>query len=98
MGYALAEAAQTRGAAVTLVSGPVDLPVPRGAEAVFAGTAREMRDAVMRRIEKADMAVFAAAVADYEPVETSAVKIKKEAETFTLSLRKRPTSRSKRVE
>lgn len=90
MGYAMAEAAHARGAQVTLVSGPVGLPVPRGVEYAPAETAREMLDAVMRRIDTADIAVFAAAVADYEPVEAAADKIKKEQDLLTLTLRKTP--------
>src|SRR2546430_199153 len=53
MGYALAEAAAQRGAKVILVSGPVQLPEPRGVHVIHVHTAVEMRDAVMQRLSEA---------------------------------------------
>ena len=88
MGYALAEAAQARGAAVALVSGPTHLPTPLGVERIDVNTAREMRRAVLSRIDDADIAVFAAAVADYEPAEYSAEKLKKTDGGMTIRLQK----------
>ena len=90
MGYAMAEAAQARGAQATLVSGAVGLPVPRGVEYAPAETARDMLDAVMRRIGAVDLAVFAAAVADYEPIEAAPDKIKKEKDQMNVALQKTP--------
>ncbi len=90
MGYAIAEAAHARGAEVTLVSGAVGLPAPRGVEYASAETAREMLDAVMRRIAAVDVAVFAAAVADYEPIEAAPDKIKKGQDRIALTLQKTP--------
>lgn len=80
MGYALAQAAWRRGAAVTLVTGPSALEPPVGAELVRVETAREMHAAVAERVAGADVAVFAAAVADFRP-ETEAERKVKRAES-----------------
>ena len=77
MGYALAEAARLRGAAVTLVSGPTALAAPGGVEFVRVETAAQMRDAVLPRAAQADLILAAAAVADYRPAEFAAQKLKK---------------------
>lgn len=91
MGYALAEAAARRGARVTLISGPTSLAAPAGVDVERVTTAREMRDAVLRSLDGADVVIKAAAVADYAP-EPAAYKIKKEAsgETLTLMLQRTP--------
>lgn len=86
MGYALAEAARDAGHEVTLISGPVFLPAPTGIKLVKVETAREMFEAVQTHIASADVAIFAAAVADYRPVVKATQKIKKSAETLTLEL------------
>jgi len=87
MGYALAEAARDRGAAVTLVSAPTALPPPVGVEVIPVRTAAEMREAVLAAIPSADALVMAAAVADYRPAQAVPDKIRKEAaESVTLSL------------
>lgn len=90
MGYALAAAALTRGHGVTLVSGPVAIPAPAGAELVRVETAQEMYDAVAAEIGRADAAVFCAAVADYRVAEVAGEKIKKTGETLTLTLVRNP--------
>ena len=77
MGYALARAARLRGAEVTLVTGPATVPAPYGVTVVPVGTALEMRDAVLACIGEADVAIHAAAVADYRPASPSAGKIKR---------------------
>jgi len=77
MGYAIASQALRRGAVVTVVSGPVHLPVPSGAELVRVRSAREMHEAVMARFDRFDVLIMAAAVADYRPERTAAQKIKK---------------------
>ena len=77
MGYAIAAQALRRGAEVTIVSGPVQLPVPTGAEVVPVRSAREMHEAVMSRFDRFDVVIMAAAVADYRPVQRAAQKIKK---------------------
>ncbi len=67
MGYAIARVAAYRGADVTLVSGPVDLPRPLFVETVLVESAREMFEAVTARSGEQDIIVKAAAVADYRP-------------------------------
>jgi phosphopantothenoylcysteine decarboxylase/phosphopantothenate--cysteine ligase len=77
MGYALAQAAIDRGAAVTLVSGPTALPVPVGVHLVRVESAHEMQTAVAAAASGADALLMAAAVADFRPAAAAARKIKK---------------------
>jgi phosphopantothenoylcysteine decarboxylase/phosphopantothenate--cysteine ligase len=77
MGYALAEAALRRGATVILVSGPVALTAPSGAEVVHVGTAEEMRNAVIARAAEATVVIAAAAVADFRVRDRAQEKIKR---------------------
>lgn len=86
MGYALARACVQAGAEVVLVSGPVSLPVPLGATCVRVTSAREMRDSVRAHVDGADVFIGVAAVADYRPAEAAEHKMKKSADTLTLSL------------
>jgi phosphopantothenoylcysteine decarboxylase/phosphopantothenate--cysteine ligase len=90
MGYAVAEAAARRGAHVILVSGPTSLEAPAGVERVDVQTADEMYRAVLDKVANCSIAIFAAAVADYRPVEPSGQKIKRSRESFTLSLEPTP--------
>jgi phosphopantothenoylcysteine decarboxylase/phosphopantothenate--cysteine ligase len=90
MGYALAAAAQRRGARVILVSGPVCLGAPCGVEVVAVASAREMYAAVMAHADECSIIIKSAAVADYRPVERNGVKIKKDSEEMTLKLVKNP--------
>ncbi|HEX7126496.1 MAG TPA: bifunctional phosphopantothenoylcysteine decarboxylase/phosphopantothenate--cysteine ligase CoaBC, partial [Thermodesulfobacteriota bacterium] len=76
MGVAVARAARRRGAAVTLVAGPMEVRPPMGVEVVRVETAAEMAEAVLGRAEAADVVVMAAAVADYRPVKAADQKIK----------------------
>ena len=76
-GHAIAAAAAAAGAAVTLVSGPVNVPDPAGVNVVRVETARDMLDAVTKALP-ADVAVFAAAVADWRVEQPNAGKIKKQ--------------------
>jgi phosphopantothenoylcysteine decarboxylase/phosphopantothenate--cysteine ligase len=78
-GYALARAAVSRGAKVTLVSANVALPDPAGADIVRVGSAAELRAAVLDAAATADAVVMAAAVADFRPVSYAETKIKKTA-------------------
>nr|WP_321981097.1 bifunctional phosphopantothenoylcysteine decarboxylase/phosphopantothenate--cysteine ligase CoaBC [uncultured Cohaesibacter sp.] len=78
-GYALAAAARDAGARVTLVSGPVALEPPRGVEIIRVETAREMKEAVSGALP-ADIAIMAAAVADWHVANQGAEKIKKQAD------------------
>jgi len=79
MGYAIAREAAARGAKVVLVSGPTELPAPPGVERVPVQTAEEMRAAVLDHAPSADVIVKAAAVADFRPESSAAVKLKKAA-------------------
>ena len=90
MGYALAGAAAHEGHRVTLISGPCALEVPLGVDFLPVETAAEMYDAVSRYIGKSQIAIFAAAVADYRPVSVPDQKIKKIGDTLTLELIKNP--------
>ncbi len=76
MGYAIAEAAARRGAAVTLVT-TMGRPAPAAVDVVAVGTADEMADAVLSRYPEADVVVMAAAVADFRPKAVAAEKLKK---------------------
>ncbi|GAB2860226.1 bifunctional phosphopantothenoylcysteine decarboxylase/phosphopantothenate--cysteine ligase CoaBC [Actinoallomurus bryophytorum] len=78
-GYALARTALARGARVTLVAANVALPDPAGADVVPVGSAREMREAVLKAAADADAVVMAAAVADFRPSGYEDMKIKKTA-------------------
>lgn len=88
MGYALAEEAASRGANVTLVSGPTALKVNNpDINVVHVTSAREMLAACSEAVADTDIAIFAAAVADYAPAEYIDKKIKRETngiETITL--------------
>ena len=90
MGYALAEAAQARGARVILVSGPVSLQPPAGAKVVPVRTAAEMRDAVFAHLEPATIIVKCAAVADFRPSAVATEKIKKTGAPLSLELEPTP--------
>src|SRR5215831_6258317 len=76
-GYALAEAAVARGAAVTLVAANVGLADPAGAKVITVTSACQMREAVLSAAADADAVVMAAAVADYRPAARSEQKLKK---------------------
>ncbi|MFZ2269696.1 MAG: bifunctional phosphopantothenoylcysteine decarboxylase/phosphopantothenate--cysteine ligase CoaBC [Azonexus sp.] len=78
MGYALARAARQAGAEVTLVSGPVALPVPPGVECVKVRSALEMHAAVMKWAVSTDIFIGVAAVADYRVANAAEHKLKKD--------------------
>jgi len=86
MGYAIAEAANDAGHDVILISGPVNLDPPRGANFVSVSTSDEMRAAVDRHVGHCDVVVMCAAVADYKPAKVSSQKIKKQNAPRTLEL------------
>ena len=88
MGYALAEAAQALGCEVTLISGPVALAKPDGVNVVAVTSAQEMFEASQQRIETTEVAIFAAAVADYRPATVAEQKIKKAGQELNLKLEK----------
>ncbi|MER6717930.1 bifunctional phosphopantothenoylcysteine decarboxylase/phosphopantothenate--cysteine ligase CoaBC [Streptomyces halstedii] len=76
-GYALARTAVARGARVTLVEANTALPDPAGADVLRAGTAVQLREAVLKAAADADVVVMAAAVADFRPAAYATGKIKK---------------------
>ena len=77
MGYAIARMASYRGAEVTLVTGPTEIPKPRFVRVIPIESARQMYEAVVSEAEKQDIIIKAAAVADYRPAQVSEEKIKK---------------------
>ncbi len=91
MGYAIAERAAARGAEVTLVTGPVTLPVPANVKAVSIISTQELCEAVLSRSGEHDVVIQAAAPADYRPANVSGQKIKKQSgEGLSLSLVENP--------
>ena len=90
MGYAIAGELASRGAGVTLVSGPVNMPVPAGVERVSVVSAEEMYRATAEAFTNADGAVFCAAVADYTPEHKGDSKIKKDGDDFSAAMKRTP--------
>ncbi len=90
MGFALAKAAADMGAAVTLVSGPVNLATPEGVTRINVESAQNMLDAVMDNVDKKDIFIGCAAVADYRVSDIADCKIKKSAEEMQLALVRNP--------
>lgn len=86
MGYAIARAAEMRGAQVTLISGPSALPPPVNVRLVRVTSAAEMADAVLENFDTADVLIKSAAVADYRPSQTASHKIKKNKDARSLDL------------
>ena len=78
MGYALAQAAQERGAEVTLLSGPVHIPAPAGVHVVPVTSTLSLYESMMERCQQQDIIVQAAAPADYRVEHTASQKIKKQ--------------------
>lgn len=92
MGYALAEAAASLGADVTLVSGPVALSAPAGITRIDVTSAQQMHDAVHERITDQDIFIGCAAVADYRPQHIAEQKMKKQVDkdAMTVTMVKNP--------
>ena len=90
MGYALAEAARSAGARVTLISGPVNLAAPDGVDRVEVTSAEDMHSQVMSRIKTPGIFISVAAVADYRIDAPSREKIKKTKDDLTLTLVRNP--------
>lgn len=88
MGYALAKIAMRKGADVTLITAPTNLPAPLFADVVPVVSAQEMFDAVKERAPQMDIIIKAAAVADYTPVSVSDEKIKKKDGDLSLPMRR----------
>ncbi len=88
MGFALAQAAEYRGAEVILITGPSHLSDPFNVEVIRVRTAQEMAQAVFSSIEEADVIIKSAAVSDYKPKSMEPHKIKKEKDEIILELEK----------
>ncbi|MBK8254553.1 MAG: bifunctional phosphopantothenoylcysteine decarboxylase/phosphopantothenate--cysteine ligase CoaBC [Polyangiaceae bacterium] len=90
MGFAIAERAAARGASVTLVAGPVSLSTPRNVTRIDVRGALAMRDALWQtlgeQLDRADIVIMTAAVADYRPATTSNTKLKRTAAPMSLDL------------
>lgn len=86
MGFALAQAAHEAGAQVTLITGPVQLPLPMHMLTIAVTSAAEMHAAVMQHIAESDIFMAVAAVADYRPHVVSSQKLHKTDERMTLQL------------
>jgi phosphopantothenoylcysteine decarboxylase/phosphopantothenate--cysteine ligase len=89
MGYAMAEAAQKRGAQVILVTAPTALRAPGGCDVVPVTTTEEMREAVLSRMNEATIVIKSAAVADYRPKVQADQKMRRSG---TLTMEFEPTS------
>ncbi|QHG92556.1 bifunctional phosphopantothenoylcysteine decarboxylase/phosphopantothenate--cysteine ligase CoaBC [Coxiella endosymbiont of Amblyomma sculptum] len=90
MGYALAKAAITMGATVTLVSGPTTLFLPKNVNRIDVVTAQEMLEAVIQEASKCDVFISAAAISDYRSAMPSVTKIKKCKVSLSLDLVRNP--------
>lgn len=90
MGFAIAERAASRGAIVTLIAGPVQLPTPYGVRRIDVRSALSMQSALAQTLGPdlggADALVMAAAVSDYRPAEEHASKLRRTAEPMTIEL------------
>ncbi len=86
MGFAVARAAEHRGAEVTLISGPTHLADPMNVTTIRVRTAEEMAGHVFQQMENADVIIKSAAVSDYGPKESEAHKIKKGKNELVLHL------------
>jgi len=86
MGYAIASAAQSAGARVSLISGPSHLPVPEKVSFSAVESAAEMKDAVMKNINNCHIYISTAAVSDYRIDNVATQKIKKTEDNLTLQL------------
>lgn len=89
-GFAIAQEAARRGATVTLVSGPVELPDPFEVATVRVRTAMEMHAAVLAAYESSDVVIATAAVSDFRPAESVSGKIKKDQAPDIVRLERNP--------
>lgn len=90
MGFAVAQALAERGARVSLIAGPVELPTPPGSTRIDVETAEQMQRAALAAARSADIFVGTAAVADYRPAKIARLKIKKNDAALTLKLERTP--------
>jgi len=90
MGFAIAQAAAARGAKVTLVAGPVNLPTPAKVTRIDVVSAAEMQQAVVSQVKNQHIFISCAAVADYRAEEIADEKIKKQGDSMILRMIKNP--------
>ncbi len=88
MGYAVARAAEHRGAEVTLIAGPTSLPSPVNINVIKIGSAIEMAEAVYEHAGKSHIIIKTAAVSDYRPLVQAEHKIKKTKDELVLKMEK----------
>ncbi len=88
MGFALAAEALRRGAGVTLISGPTELEPLPGIRFIPVITAHEIKEEVFKHLAQIDIVIMAAAVGDYQPVQYSKQKIKKDKDLLVLEFKK----------
>jgi phosphopantothenoylcysteine decarboxylase/phosphopantothenate--cysteine ligase len=86
MGFAVAQAAREAGAEVVLVSGPVSLPTPAAVRRIDVESAADMLNAVLGEVDRTDIFISTAAVADYRPAAAAEQKIKKTSDRMDLSM------------
>ncbi len=92
MGFALASAAWRRGAEVTLITGPSDLPDPPGVQTIRVETGEDMKVQVLSALPGADVLVFAAAVSDFKPKNASEQKLKRSRKGEGMEIELSPTA------
>jgi phosphopantothenoylcysteine decarboxylase/phosphopantothenate--cysteine ligase len=90
MGYAMAQAANSLGFEVTLVSGPVNIPAPSGITVIEVETASQMREVLLENFQKSELTIMAAAVSDHRPEFLGSKKVKKDRFPDTLKLIRNP--------
>lgn len=86
MGYEIAKAVVAAGHDAVLVSGPVELPDPKGCEIHSVETTAEMRDECVRLFDSCDGMIAAAAVCDYKPIQRLAGKLPKTGEPISIDM------------
>lgn len=86
MGFAIAEECRKRGAVVTLVAGPVALSCSNGIKRIDVESCKEMYDATTKAFADSDIAILAAAVADFKPQTEASQKIKRGESDMTVKL------------
>lgn len=86
MGFAIAEECRKRGAVVTLVAGPVSLSCSNGIKRINVESCKEMYDATIKAFADSDIAILAAAVADFKPQKEASQKIKRGESDMTIKL------------
>ncbi|CEE92628.1 bifunctional: 4'-phosphopantothenoylcysteine decarboxylase; phosphopantothenoylcysteine synthetase, FMN-binding [Xenorhabdus nematophila str. Anatoliense] len=90
MGFSIAQAAAERGAEVTLITGPVNLPTPQGVKRIDVTSALEMNEQVQATATSQNIFIGCAAVSDYRSKQIAAEKIKKQGDEITFTLVKNP--------